>query len=88
MGCILGDKNVRIGRMTSLFYYQHRQCICGVPIRMDRELCICCLELYGKRRKDRPEWVNDWLRSYQRELEYEQKHPTLSLDAILDVELE
>lgn len=51
-----------------------RLCVCGVPITTRSHLCVSCQEIYGNIRADWPEWLREWMRSYDRELAYERQH--------------
>lgn len=65
-----------------------RYCVCGIPIQNGYCLCIECRKLYGLDRKEWPEWLREWMKSYQAELQYERRHDNdLSLDAMADIEL-
>ena len=48
----------------------YRQCICGVPIPINRPLCLTCHETYPK---PWPEWLRVYMANYERELKAEIK---------------
>ena len=50
---------------------QQRYCTCGVPIPTNRIFCVDCHLMYGKDRTKWPDWLIDWVRNYQKELDYE-----------------
>lgn len=65
-----------------------RLCVCGVPINDSCSLCHTCYEIYGGRRALWPDWLVEWMRSYDRELSYDKKGNTdLSLDGLSDKEI-
>lgn len=56
-----------------------RYCICGQYIKSSYQLCAKCFKLYGRDRKVWPEWLQEWLKSYQAELDRERNHHELTL---------
>lgn len=61
-----------------------KQCVCGNGIRSERWLCDSCAALYGLDKSQWPNWLNDWMRSYRSEHNYESYHRDVSLDAYED----
>ncbi len=57
-----------------------RNCVCGKPIPHNRQLCASCIEKYGSDSSKWDEWLLDWMRSYQAELNQERDYRHLSID--------
>jgi len=57
-----------------------RFCPCGKPIKPTWTLCQDCLSQYGKDRDKWPQWLREWLQSYQSELDQERRHNHLQID--------
>lgn len=51
-----------------------RYCVCGEKIKLKQELCAACYATYGKDRVEWPEWLQDWIKSTQNELNDERNH--------------
>ena len=52
-----------------------RQCVCGKNIKMNRQLCFECSELYGSKREEWDKWLVEWMRMYESQL---------GVDAVID----
>ena len=59
-----------------------RLCVCGVPIPESHVLCRACQKIYTLRRRLWPEWLHEWMKNYQVEIDYERSRPA-SLDEIM-----
>lgn len=66
-----------------------RNCVCGKPIPHNRQLCASCILEpeyegdpihYGSDQTKWPEWLTDWMSSYQKELNAERDYHHLSID--------
>jgi len=55
-----------------------RKCVCGAMIAINSQLCSECRRKYGKQ-VDWPEWLSDWMVSYQKELDRENLHQDLEI---------
>ena len=51
-----------------------RYCVCGKKIWKDKTLCVDCMHKYGLDREAWPEWLRDWAKSIQKEMNYENRH--------------
>lgn len=51
-----------------------RYCVCGQKIKLKQELCAECYATYGQDRVEWPEWLQDWIKSAQNELNAERNH--------------
>lgn len=51
-----------------------RYCVCGQKIKLKQELCAACYAEYGQDRAQWPEWLQDWIKSAQNELNDERNH--------------
>ena len=57
-----------------------RNCVCGKPIPHNRQLCASCITEYGVNQANWPDWLTDWMSSYQKELNAERDYHHLSID--------
>ena len=57
-----------------------RNCVCGKPIPHNRQLCASCIIEYGSNKANWPDWLTDWMQSYQKELNAERDYHHLSID--------
>lgn len=51
-----------------------RYCICGKFIWKNKSLCEDCVKKYGSDRTKWKQWLIDWVKSSQKELDYENNH--------------
>jgi len=49
-------------------------------------LCSGCLALYGRNRRQWPDYVRLLVKLYEKEHNYERRHPHISLDEIIEKE--
>jgi hypothetical protein len=59
---------------------QTKPCVCGADIPLNRSLCADCLQRYGRRASEWPDWVRWLVRDRQRELDADRYHDELALD--------
>jgi len=57
-----------------------RNCVCGKQIPHNRQLCASCIIEYGSDQTKWDEWLKDWMRGYQTELNCERDYLHLSID--------
>jgi hypothetical protein len=51
-----------------------RQCVCGEQIEPCLNLCDKCKHKYGSKQATWPEWLSNWMKNYQKELNYERNN--------------
>jgi len=55
-----------------------RKCVCGRTIDVDSQLCSKHKKEFGTDSAKWPEWLKDWIKNYQRELDQEKNHLDLA----------
>lgn len=61
-----------------------RYCACGKKIPQYFNICGECAKKYGTNHSDWPEWLRDWVKMYQSELDYERNNYHLEyIDEVL-----
>ncbi|HNZ15572.1 MAG TPA: hypothetical protein PKI51_06170 [Anaerolineaceae bacterium] len=60
-------------------FFLSRECVCGKPISIKRQLCGECLESYGSDKNKWPEWLKWAVNDTQRVINAERRHDEITI---------